>query len=106
MDEEERDDLTRDEAAEVDSGAMDTEEVHRSGEFEELRGLLEDVRGAIGEVRDMVSSLKDGMGMFVENGATVKEGEGADVVPDAVELDTDGNIEELVYNLDDLDLDM
>ena len=58
------------------------------------------------DVKDMVASVKDGMGMFVENGATVQEDTAGDGVPDAVEFDTEGNIEEFVYNLDDLDLDM
>lgn len=104
--ERERDNLTENEAEEVERGTMDAEESHRYGEFEELRGLIESVRDMLEDVKDMVSSVKDSMGMFVENGATVQEDTAGDGVPDAVEFDTEGNIEEFVYNLDDLDLDM
>ena len=104
--ERERDNLTENEAEEVERGTMDAEESHRYGEFEELRGLIEGVRDMLEDVKDMVASVKDGRGMFVENGATVKEDTAGDGVPDAVEFDTEGNIEEFVYNLDDLDLDM
>lgn len=106
MNENERDNLTENEAEEVESGAMDAEESHRYGEFEELRGLIEGVRDMLTEVKDMVATVKDGMGMFVENGATVQEETTGDGVPDAVEFDTEGDIEEFVYNLDDLDLDI
>ena len=104
--ERERDSLTKNEAKEVGRGTMDAEESHRYGEFEELRGLIEDMRGTLAEVKDMIASVKDGMGMFVENGATIKEETAGDGMPDAVEFDTEGNIEEFVYNLDDLDLDI
>lgn len=85
MNENERDNLTENEAEEVESGAMDAEESHRYGEFEELRGLIEGVRDMLTEVKDMVATVKDGMGMFVENGATVQEETAGDGVPDAVE---------------------
>lgn len=104
--ERERDNLTENEAEEVERDTMDAEESHRYGEIEELRGLIEGVRDMLEDVKDMVASVKDGMGMFVENGATVQEDTAGDGVPDAVEFDTEGNIEEFVYNLDDLDLDM
>ena len=51
MNENERDNLTENEAEEVESGAMDAEESHRYGEFEELRGLIEGVRDMLADGR-------------------------------------------------------
>ncbi len=109
MDEEERrdDSLTDQEARDVESGRMDAEESHRYEEFRDLHDILEGVRKTVDEVRTMVSGIKEGMGTFVENGAVVRDEEEVPYkTPDAVEYDTEGNIEEYVYNLDDLDLSM
>lgn len=109
MDEEERrdDSLTDQEARDVDSGKMDAEESHRYEEFRDLRDMIEGLRETMDEIRDSVRSVKDSMGAFVENGAVVRdEDEAPFEAPDAVEYDTEGNIEEYVYQLDDLDLTM
>lgn len=107
MDEDERrdDSLTNDEARDVESGRMDTEEAHRYEEFRDLRNMLEEIRGSVRDMRSVVDGIRDSIGVFVDNGAVVRDGDEAELgKPDAVEFDTEGNIEEYVYDLDDMDL--
>lgn len=114
MDEENRteelernDEDTREEAEEVVSGEMDSEEAHRYGEFREL---MDELRSMREEMSEGFKAIREGMGVFVESGAVVSEG--ADTVTETEELDeikTDaaGNILEYIYDVDDdLDLSM
>lgn len=92
MDEEERerDDLTANEAEQVEETGETGEEAHRSGEFEELRGMMQQVLDAIGEVRDVVGGYANAVNAtVVDNGAKFVDGE-ADaegVAGDVVVLD-------------------
>lgn len=107
MDEDERrdDSLTNNEARDVESGRMDAEEAHRYEEFRDLRNMLEEIRGSVRDMRSVVDGIRDSIGVFVDNGAVVRDGDEAELEkPDAVEFDTEGNIEEYVYDLDDMDL--
>lgn len=71
--EEERDDLTADEAEQVEETG---EEAHRAGEFEELRGMMQQVLDAIGELRERVGGYVDAANAAtVDNGAKFVDGE-------------------------------
>lgn len=74
MNEEERDDLTADEAEQVEETG---EEAHRAGEFEELRGMMQQMLDAIGEVREAIGGYVDAANaVVVGNGAKFVDGEG------------------------------
>lgn len=101
---ERRDADTPEEAEEAASGQMDSEEAHRYGEFRELRAMLEQVLDELRGLREDMPRRGELAAEAIESGAVVSElGDG---LPDAVELDTDGNVEELVYDIDALDLDL
>lgn len=102
MDEDER----KEEREEIKDGEPESADAPASDGFEETRRLIEELDAKIEELKGMVLSVKDGMSVFVENGATIKESADEEAMPDAVEFDTDGDVSELVYALDDLDLDM
>lgn len=91
MDEEERerDDLTADEAEQVEETGETGEEAHRAGEFEELRGMMQQVLDAIGELRETVGGYVDAANAaIVDNGAKfIDEGGSADVAGDTVVID-------------------
>lgn len=77
MDEEERGDLTADEAEQVEETGETGEEAHRAGEFEELRGMMQQMLDAIGEVRETIGSYVDAANAaVVDNGAKFVDGEG------------------------------
>lgn len=77
MDEEERDDLTPDEESEEKDSEMDGEETHRYEEFADLRDRVESLADSIDSLRDLIESgfktISAGMGIMVDNGATVIE---------------------------------
>lgn len=100
---EERDDLTPDEAEGVESGSMDAEEAHRAGEFDELRDMLGKIMDAIESLGHGIDSVRESVAAFVENGAVISETADAETGSDDVPED---DVAEFVYALDDLDLDM
>lgn len=78
MEEQERDDLTADEAKQVDETDETGEEAHRAGEFEELRGMLQQIIDAIGEMREAIGGYVDAANATsVDNGAKFVDGEDA-----------------------------
>jgi hypothetical protein len=90
MEEQERDDLTADEAKQVDETGETGEEVHRAGEFEELRSMMRQILDAIGEVREAIGGYVDAANAAsVDNGAKFVDDEDAAayVAGDVVVLD-------------------
>ena len=66
---------------------------------------FEQLKGAIADVMGVVNALKEGFGIFVENGATVKE-EPEEVTPNPEPEDEYEDEFENVLALDGLDLDI
>lgn len=99
---EERDDLTAEEAEESSETGMTGEEAHRYEEFRVLEERLDRVLDACERIEERLRAVNEGMGVFVRNGATVRE-EPGDVVIDNDEPDTDVYIplEELDLTLDE-----
>lgn len=90
MEEQARDDLTADEARQVDETGETGEEAHRAGEFEELRSMMQQILDAIGEVREAIGGYVDvANAASVDNGAKfVDDGDAAKgVAGDVVVLD-------------------
>ena len=91
MDEEERDDLTLDEESEEKYSEMDGEETHRYEEFADLRDRVESLADSIDSLRDLIESgfktISEGMGVMVDNGATVIEDDDDNGVDDDLETD-------------------
>lgn len=96
MDEEEirNDELTPEEAEEVEETGMSGEEAHRFDEFEELRGLLADVLAAVHGLReDVVRMSQNAAAVAVESGAVVEDdGETASIDLDDYE-DVNGDLD-------------
>lgn len=71
-----RDDLTADEAEQVDETGETDEEAHRAGGFEELRGMMQQILDAVGEVREAIGGYVDAANtVAVDNGAKFVDGE-------------------------------
>ena len=107
MNEEERDDLTPDEASEKQDSEMDGEETHRYEEFADLRDRVESLADSIDSLRDLIESgfktISEAMGVMVDNGATVIEDDNDNGIDDDLEND-DFDLGDL-NNILDLDLD-
>ena len=90
MEEQERDDLTADEAEQADETGETGEEAHRAGEFEELRSMMQQILDAIGEMREAIGGYVDvANAAYVDNGAKFVDDEdaAAGVAGDVVVLD-------------------
>lgn len=71
-----RDDLTADEATQVDETGETGEEAHRAGEFEELRSMMQQILDAIGEMREAIGGYVDAANAAsVDNGAKFVDAE-------------------------------
>lgn len=82
MNEEEREDLTPDEQAEVAETGETGEEAHREGEFADLRDMLQQVLDGQAQLRDMLGGAVDAMNaVAVDNGAQLVD-EGAEAEGD------------------------
>lgn len=87
--EQERDDLTANEAEQAEETGETGEEAHRAGEFEELRSMMRQMLDAIGEVKEVVGGYAAAVNAAaVDNGAKfVDEGGSEGVAGDTVVLD-------------------
>lgn len=76
------------------------EEVHRIGEFDDLRDRLERIEGMLGAITETLDSMRaTATAIDIDNGADVMDGDGdADVIVD------DGVIE--IPDYEDMDLDL
>ena len=108
MDEDEKpgteaDDLTPEEQEIEDETGTSGEEVHRIGEFDDLRDRLERIETAIGNITSMLEAMRTtAAAIDIDNGADVVDVDGdgdADVVTDDGEAD-------IVPDYDDMDLDL
>lgn len=100
--EEERDDLTPDEAEQAADAGESGEEAHRAGEFEDLRDLLEQVLEGIGDIRERIGGVVDAANaVAVDNGAKIVDGEddAEGVAGDVVVLDEPENPRERDYTI-------
>lgn len=104
MDEDEKpkteDGLTPDEQEiEAETGTSG-EEVHRIGEFDDLRDRLERIEGMLGTITDTLDSMRaTAAAIDIDNGADVMDGDGdgdADVIADDIEIP----------DYEDMDLDL
>ena len=99
---EERDDLTPEEVEAVEETGMSGEEAHRYEEFRVLEEKIDRVLDACERIDERLRAVNEGMGVFVRNGATVREEPGEAVLTDE-EPDTDVYVplEELDLTLDE-----
>lgn len=105
MDEDEKpgteDDPTPEEQEIEDETDTSGEEVHRIGEFDDLRDRLERIESAIGNITSMLEAMRTtAAAIDIDNGADVADidgdgdadvvtDDGADVIPDYDDMDLD-----------------
>lgn len=99
---EERDDLTPDEAEAAEETGMSGEEAHRYEEFRILEEKIDRVLDACERIEDRIRAVNEGMGVFVRNGATVREEPGeVDLTDEEPDTDVYVPLEELDLTLDE-----
>lgn len=100
------DDETTEERDTAEHDGLTPDETHRAGEFDDLRDMLRDVLDKVSALSDRTDAISeridgiydnftDSVAQMVENGATVKENDAAEVIAQAAAED----LENLDYTL-------